>query len=175
MGHELLPVIGSEQIRKRVRELGREISHAYANIDQPLVTVCVLKGAVVFFADLIRCMSIDPVIDFVRVASYGQGTSRQDQILLSKDLEVDIAGREVLIVEDIVDTAHSVRLLKDHLQQRKPSGISTCALVDKHERREVDVQVDFCGFRLEKGFIVGYGMDYAEQFRHLDGIFELKI
>lgn len=174
MVHEFIPVIDAQQIRERVQELGRDISNHFADSDAPLVTVCVLKGAVVFFADLIRSMSLNPVIDFVRLSSYGHGTSRQGEIILSQDLETDIAGRQVLIVEDIVDTGHSLRLLKQKLKQRNPAGISLCALVDKYERREVEVTVDFCGFRLEKGFIVGYGMDYAEQFRQLDGIFELK-
>ena len=166
-------VFDKDVIAKRVRELGREISHRYG--DEPLVCVCVLKGAFVFFADLIRSLSIDPELDFVRLASYAGGTSREGKMIFSKDMEVSIEDKHVLIVEDIVDTGHSMHYLTQVFQARNPRSIAIAALVDKNERRELDVTVDFPGFALDKGFIVGYGLDYDEKYRGLEGIYELMI
>ncbi len=112
-------------------------------------------------------------IDFVRMASYGCGTSRGRQTIFSKDMEADVAGKHVLLVEDIVDTGHSAEFLLEVLAKRGAKSIRICAVVDKHERREVDLTVDFAGFPIQKGFIVGYGMDYAEQYRELDAVYEL--
>lgn len=172
MADTLQVVIDSETLHRRVAELGVEISACYQG--KPLVVVCVLKGAFLFFADLIRHIKSDALeIDFVRMASYGGGTSRGRQTLFSKDMEVDVAGKHVLLVEDIVDTGHSVEFLLKVLEKRGAASIRICAAVDKHERREVDLTVDFAGFPLQKGFIVGYGMDYAEKYRELDAIYEL--
>lgn len=175
MNYSLQTVIDRERIERRVVELGAEVSKRYASIDEALVMVCVLKGAFMFFSDLVRHLSIDPILDFVRLASYGKSTSRRGQVVFSKDMEMDITDRHVLIVEDIVDTGHSVAMLQKVLLARDPASVAVCALVDKYERREKEIEVDFSGFRLEKGFIVGYGLDYAEQFRHLEAICELKI
>lgn len=172
MAHKLIPFIKAEEIKKRVEELGREITEAYPD-DSPLVCVCVLKGAFLFFADLIRTIDKDVEVDFVRLASYGTATARGEDILFSKDMEVPIDGRDVLIIEDIVDTGHSMDFLKHVLQKRRPKSLKICALVDKNERREIDVQVDFPGFTVPEGFIVGYGLDYAERYRELDAIYEL--
>jgi len=172
MADTLKVVIDSETLRRRVTELGAEVSACYQG--KPLVAVCVLKGAFLFFADLVRHIQSDSLeIDFVRMASYGGGTSRGRQTIFSKDMEVDVAGKHVLLVEDIVDTGHSVEFLLEVLEKRGAESIRLCAVVDKHERREVDVTVDFAGFPLQKGFIVGYGMDYAEKYRELDAIYEL--
>jgi hypoxanthine phosphoribosyltransferase len=164
-------VFDKDVIAKRVKELGREISARYD--DEPLVCVCVLKGAFVFFADLMRSLTIDPELDFVRLASYAGGTSREGKMVFSKDMEVSIEDKHVLIVEDIVDTGHSMRYLTRVLEARNPRSIAIAALVDKSERREVDVTVDFPGFALDKGFIVGYGLDYDEKYRGMDGVYEL--
>ncbi len=166
-------IYSREQIENRVRELGREISAHYG--DEPLVCVCVLKGAYAFFTDLMRNLSIHPLMDFVRLSSYADQTSRQSRMVFSKDMEIDIKDKHVLVVEDIVDTGHSMKFLSKVLEARRPKSIKIAAMIDKGERREVDVQVDFVGFTLEKGFIVGYGLDYAEKYREMDGIFNLHL
>ncbi|MDP3427957.1 MAG: hypoxanthine phosphoribosyltransferase [Humidesulfovibrio sp.] len=184
MAHKMLPVIPAAEISRRVAELGAEISALYK--DQPLVCVCVLKGAFLFFSDLVRRIDISsvnigsanigsggPEIDFVRLASYGNATSRGRQTVFTKDLEVDVAGKHVLVVEDIVDTGRSAEFLLHVLGKRGAASLKICAFIDKHERREVGVKVDFAGFPIQKGFIVGYGMDYAEKYRELDAVYEL--
>ncbi len=166
------PLIDAASIQRRVAGLAREITARYAG--EPFLAVCVLKGAFIFFADLVRQFPESPEVDFVRLASYGAGTSPGASIRFTKDLEADIAGRHVLLVEDIVDTGHSLRFLVDELTRRGPLSVRICALVDKHERREAALDVDFVGFRVESGFIVGYGMDFAEQHRCLNEICELS-
>ncbi len=164
-------VFHQDVIARRIRELGREISDRYG--EEPLVCICVLKGAFVFFADLMRSLTINPELDFVRLASYAGGTSREGKMIFSKDIEVSVKDKHVLIVEDIVDTGHSMEYLTKVLKVRNPRSIAIAALIDKNERREVEVTVDFPGFALEKGFIVGYGLDYDERCRCLEGIYEL--
>ena len=173
MAHKLTPFITAEQISERVESLGRDITASYGN-GGVLVCICVLKGAFLFYSDLIRRINREVEVDFVRLASYGTGTSRGEDIVFSKDLEVSIEGKDVLVVEDIVDTGHSMDFLVHVLRRRNPKSLKICALIDKHERREVDVMVDFPGFKLNDGFIVGYGLDYAERYRELDGIYELS-
>jgi hypoxanthine phosphoribosyltransferase len=170
---ELQLLISGERIRNRIRGLAGEISSSYAGSRSPLLAVCVLKGAFIFFADLLRGLELDPEIDFVRMASYGDHSTRDADIRFTKDLEVDPAGKHVLIVEDIVDTGHTVRYLQDVLAGRNPESVAVCSLIHKHERKEVEVGVDFCGFTLESGFVVGYGLDFAEKYRRLDGIYEV--
>ncbi|WP_319541248.1 hypoxanthine phosphoribosyltransferase [uncultured Pseudodesulfovibrio sp.] len=173
MPHKLTPFIPAEKIADRVATLGREITDSYKS-DGPLVCICVLKGAFLFFADIIRKIDRDIEVDFVRLASYGTATSRSEDIVFSKDLEVSIEGKDVLVIEDIVDTGHSMDFLLHVLRRRNPKSLKICALIDKHERREMDITVDFAGFKLSDGFIVGYGLDYAERYRELDGIYELS-
>ncbi|WP_034621100.1 hypoxanthine phosphoribosyltransferase [Desulfovermiculus halophilus] len=163
----------SRTIAARVSELGAAIDHAYSRAQAPLVAVCVLKGAFVFFADLIRQMQTPLELDFVRLASYGQQTTRQEKVHFSKDIEVSVQGKHVLIVEDIVDTGHTLAYLKQVFQARRPSSIAVCSLIHKTGRREIDLPVDFYGFALDKGFVVGYGLDCAEAYRQLDAIYEL--
>ena len=160
------------QIEERARDLGREISSHYG--DEPLVCVCVLKGAYAFFTDLMRNLTIHPTMDFVRLSSYADQTSRKSKMVFSKDMEIDIRDKHVLVVEDIVDTGHSMKFLTKVLEACGPKSIKIAAMIDKTERREVDIVVDYVGFPLDKGYIVGYGLDYAEQYRELDGIFDLK-
>ncbi len=173
MAHKLTPFITAEQIAKRVGELGKEVAESYEGKDS-LVCICVLKGAFLFFSDIIRKIDRDIEVDFVRLASYGSATSRGDDIVFSKDLEVSIEGKDVLVIEDIVDTGHSMDFLLNVLRMRNPKSLKICSLIDKHERREKKVTVDFAGFKLSDGFIVGYGLDYAERYRELDGIYELS-
>lgn len=170
---EFVKLFGRDEIDARARELGREISALYG--DEPVVCVCVLKGAYAFFTDLMRNLTIHPLMDFVRLSSYADQTSRQAKMVFSKDMEIDIRDKHVLVVEDIVDTGHSMKFLTKVLEARAPKSIRIAAMIDKNERREVDIQVDFVGFSLEKGYIVGYGLDYAEQYRELDGIYHLNL
>ncbi|WP_319470359.1 hypoxanthine phosphoribosyltransferase [uncultured Pseudodesulfovibrio sp.] len=173
MAHKLTPFITAEQLAERVKELGKEVAASYEG-DEPLVCICVLKGAFLFFSDVIRKIDRDIEVDFVRLASYGTATSRGEDIVFSKDLEISIEGKDVLVIEDIVDTGHSMDFLLHVLRRRNPKSLKICALIDKHERREKKITVDFAGFKLNDGFIVGYGLDYAERYRELDGIYELS-
>jgi len=173
MPHKLTPFITAEQIAERVESLGKEITESYEG-EEPLVCICVLKGAFLFFSDIIRKIDRDIEVDFVRLASYGTATSRSDDIVFSKDLEISIEDKDVLVIEDIVDTGHSMDFLLKVLEMRKPKSLKICSLIDKHERREKEVKVDFAGFQLNDGFIVGYGLDYAERYRELGGIYELS-
>lgn len=168
----LVKLVDEEQIARRVQELAADIATTYAG--EPPVMVCVLKGAFLFFADLVRALAgrLEPSVDFVRLASYGRGTA-SDEVKFLKDLETDIAGRHVLVVEDIVDTGKSMDYLLRVLALRGPRSVRICALLDKCERREVELSVDFAGFRLDKGFVVGYGLDYAEKYRELPAIYEV--
>ncbi len=169
---KFIQLFDRSQIEARARELGREISDHYG--EEPLVCVCVLKGAYAFFTDLMRNLTIHPTMDFVRLSSYADQTSRKSKMVFSKDMEIDIRDKHVLVVEDIVDTGHSMSFLLKVLEARGPRSIKIAAMIDKTERREVDVNVDFVGFPLDRGYIVGYGLDYAEQYRELDGIYDLK-
>ena len=144
----------ADTIRARVRELAGQIDALYGN--EPLVVVCVLKGAFLFFSDLVRELSISPELDFVRLASYGNGTESSCSVAFTKDIELSIEGKHVLIVEDIIDSGRSMHV---------------AVLIDKRERREFPVRADFVGFALTSGFIVGYGLDYAEHYRALPAIY----
>lgn len=167
-------VFSEEQIRQRVQEIADDINVVYA--DKQLVVICVLKGAIMFFADLVRLLNGRPELDFVRVASYGDDTSSGGKaISFTKDIELSLQGKHVLIVEDIVDTGRSMEFLLRQLEARRAKSVRLCALVDNHERREVDVQVDFAGFRISDGFVVGYGLDYAERYRELPDIRLLEL
>lgn len=172
LGAELRTVFGREAIATKVRSLGADIDAAYGQ--EPLVAICVLKGALIFFSDLVRQIRNPNLeLDFVRLASYGMNSISSKHVIFGKDIETDILGKHVLVVEDIVDSGHTMRFLCDQLAARRPASVAIATLVDKHERREADVAVNFVGFHLETGFIVGYGMDYAEHFRNLPDICEL--
>ena len=169
-------VLDETEIARRVQELGKEIAAHYAG--QRLVAVCVLKGACVFFADLVRAMQgaqLDLTLDFVRLASYGHRTESSGKVEFMKDLETSVEDCHVLVVEDIVDTGNSMDYLLKVLALRNPRSVRICSLIDKKERRTVDLDVDFVGFTLQDGFIVGYGLDYNERYRELAGIYELHL
>ncbi|WP_299395071.1 hypoxanthine phosphoribosyltransferase [uncultured Desulfovibrio sp.] len=169
---KLRMVFTEEQIRKRVAEMAQEIDAVYG--DEPLVVICVLKGAVHFFSDLCRHMRNPAVeLDFVRLSSYGNATSSSRHVTFSKDVDCDVRGKHVLVVEDVVDSGRSMRFLAAQFQAREAATLRIAALIDKRERREIDVQVDFIGFSLERGYIVGYGMDCAERYRALPAVYEL--
>ena len=170
---ELKVVYSEEQIQERVKELAAQINKDFEGKD--LVVVCVLKGAFMFFSDLLKHLTVKPEIDFVRCASYGNSTSSSKTVSFTKDLEISIKGKHVLIVEDIVDTGHTISFLMSQLKARGAESLKLASVVEKVERREIDVVVDYPGFTLEKGFIVGYGMDYAEKYRELGAIYEATV
>ena len=176
MNEQLHILVGATDIRKRIITLGRDIDAAYP-LSRPgcdesdrVIMICVLKGAFMFFSDLVRHVQCCPVLDFIGMSSYGMQASPDERVDLTKDITLDIEGRDVLLVEDIVDTGRSMRYLQDRLLARKPRSLRLASLVDKRERREVPVQVDFSGFCLD-GFIVGYGLDYAERYRELPALY----
>ncbi|HHW07295.1 MAG TPA: hypoxanthine phosphoribosyltransferase [Clostridia bacterium] len=165
-------LISREELEAKVKELGRRISADYAG--QELLIVCILKGAVIFCADLVRHITIPVTLDFMAVSSYGDATQSSGAVMILKDLETNIAGKHVLIVEDIVDTGLTLKYLVENLKARHPLSVKVCTLLDKPERRKVDVQVDYNGFVIPDAFVVGYGLDYAEKYRHLPSVCILK-
>lgn len=169
---ELKIVFSEEQIRRRVAELAAEIDALYG--DEPLVAVCVLKGACIFFADLVRALKKSNIeLDFVRLSSYGMEDASTRTITFKKDVDIALQGKHVLIVEDVIDTGHTMDFLLRQFAARGAKSLRLAALVDKYERREVDVATDFAGFALDTGFIVGYGLDYAERYRQLPAVYEI--
>lgn len=168
----LARVFGADEIATRVGEMAARIDAVYG--EEPMVAICVLNGAFMFFSDLVRRIANPRLeLDFVRLSSYGMNSVSSKHIVMIKDIELDVRGKHVIIVEDIVDSGHTMRFLLDQLGCRKPKSLAVAALVDKRERREADVDVAFSGFCLPEGFIVGYGMDYAGRYRNLPDIREL--
>ena len=157
-------VISRAEISKRVKELGEAIVGDYAAGD--LVVIGILNGAFIFVADLVREIALPLVIDFVRVASYGASTSSAGEVRLIKDIEIEVGGKDVLLVEDIVDTGQTLAYLKNFLAAKNARSVKICALIDKKERRETEVPLDYVGFEVEAGFLVGYGLDFAELYRN---------
>lgn len=169
---QLVSVFSAEEIAGRVRGMAAEIDACYG--DEPLVAVCVLKGACIFFSDLVRALhNRNLELEFIRIASYGMGTASSGQVVFRKDVENEIRGKHVLLVEDIVDSGRSMRFVLDTFAERGPRSLRVAALVNKTGRREKEVPVDFIGFSLDSGFLVGYGLDYAERYRALAGIYEI--
>jgi len=165
-------ILSKEAIGRRVQELGTIITRDYAGSN--LLAIGVLNGAFMFMADLVREIKLDLQIDFVRVASYGMSTTSSGKIRFSKDVELDIRDRDVLIVEDIVDTGLTLACLHNYLKERGARTVRTCVLIDKKERREVKVAIDYVGFEVKEGFLVGYGLDCREQYREYGEVFLLK-
>ena len=169
---ELIPVLKTEEIEESVVSVARQISSDYKG--RSLVLVGVLKGAFIFLADLVRRLTIPAQVDFVRAASYGSGVSSSGKIALTKEIDLDIAGKDVLVVEDIVDSGLTLTYLVDYLKELKPATVRVCTLLDKHERRESQIKVDYACHTIEKGFLVGYGLDYDEAYRELPAIYHMK-
>ncbi len=166
------PIITQETVESRIKELGNQISADYAGKD--IVMIGILNGAVVFYGELAKSIVPSVRMDFMRVSSYGASTATSGNIMIIKDAETDIAGRDVLIVEDIVDTGLTLTTLKRMLGARKPASLKICCLLDKPSRRKVDIKADYVGFQIPDRFVVGYGLDYNEKFRNLPFIGELK-
>lgn len=158
-------MLSQEEIEKKVVELAGKIQKDYEG--QDILLVGILKGASVFVADLMRKIDLNVNIDFMSVSSYGSGTESSGTVKILKDLDVDIEGKNVLIVEDIIDSGATLRNLYDTLMTRNPKSLKLCTLLDKPERRKVHIDVDYVGFTIEDKFIVGYGIDYDEKYRNL--------
>ncbi|KAB3538610.1 hypoxanthine phosphoribosyltransferase [Alkaliphilus pronyensis] len=162
-----------DEIAKKVKEIGMQITKDYKDKNEILV-VGVLKGANVFLGDLIREVNIPVYVDFMAVSSYGQSTESSGVVRIIKDLDTDIEGKHVIIVEDIVDTGLTLKYLTENLMSRKLESLKICALLDKPERRKCNISLDYIGFNIPDKFIVGYGIDYAERYRNLPYIAVLK-
>ncbi len=158
-------LIGPEEIAAKVAEMARRITEDYRGRD--LVVVGILKGAFVFLADLVRRVDLPLEVDFVAVSSYGKDTESSGVVRIVKDLDLDIRGRDVLLVEDIVDTGLTLKYIAEMLRQREPASLEICALLNKPEARKVDIEIRYCGFDVPPVFVVGYGLDYAERYRQL--------
>ncbi len=165
-------LITREEIAAKVAELARLLDEEYAG-KNPLM-ICVLKGALMFMADLTRAMKIPLELDFMAVSSYGVSTRSSGVVRILKDLETGIEGRHVVIVEDIIDTGLTLKYLVQNLQSRRPASLKICTLLDKPSRRQADLQLDYCCFEIPDKFVVGYGLDYAEEYRNLPFIGVLK-
>jgi len=164
-------VVSRQDIARRVKELGQAIARDYAG--RRLIMIGILNGAFIFLADLVREIDLPLEIDFIRVSSYGSSTCSSGAIQCTKDTELDLAGKDILLVEDIVDTGRTLARLKELFAARKAESVRICALIDKKERREVEVAVDYAGFEVSEGFLVGYGLDHAEQHRQYPAIYKI--
>jgi hypoxanthine phosphoribosyltransferase len=164
-GYRLNPLLSQEQIASIVQHLADQISKDYGG--KELVLVCILKGAFMFLSDLVRNLKVPVKIDFVRLASYGSGMKTRGIIEITKDVEIPIEGKDVLIIEDIIDSGRTLQFLKDRLSLANPHSVKICALLDKKARREVEMEADYLGTEVDDVFIVGYGIDFNEDYRYL--------
>ncbi len=159
-------LIDQEDLKRRVVELGEQISHDYQGAD--LILICILRGGLVFMVDLMRQINVPHQIDFMAVSSYGSGKRESGgSVRLSLDLKTDIRGKDVLLVEDIVDSGNTVAYVLEFLQTRQPRSLRVCTLLDKPERRETSVPIHYCGFQIPNKFVFGYGLDLDEYYRNL--------
>jgi hypoxanthine phosphoribosyltransferase len=163
IGEVLVP---AEELQRRIRELGAEISRDYA--DRDLIMIGVLKGAVLFLADLMRELTVPCEVDFMAVSSYGSATDSSGVVRILKDLDSSIEGRNVLIVEDIIDSGLTLQYLLRNLRARNPASVEVCALLTKPDRRRVELPIRYVGFEIPNRYVIGYGLDYAQQYRNLD-------
>ncbi len=168
-------LLSESDLKEIVDRIANEICNDYKDSENPLILVSVLKGSVVFMGDLMRAIKLPCVIDFMSVSSYGAGTTSSGVVKIIKDLDTNvIEGADLLIVEDILDSGKTLSYLKQILQTRKPASIKICTLLDKPERRTVDLQADYVGAVIPDAFVVGYGLDYAEKYRNLPYVGILK-
>lgn len=166
--YELKMLYTREQIAQRVAELGEEITRDYTG--QAVILIGVLKGATIFLSDLARKIELETTFDFLGTSSYGNGTSHSGEVRLNKDLDESVAGKNVILVEDILDTGLTLTYLKQLIDAHKPKSMRVAALLDKPSRRKVPIQGDYVGFQIPNEFVVGYGMDYCERYRNLPDI-----
>jgi len=166
-------LLSEDAILQRVRELGQQISDDYRG--KEITIVCILKGAVVFLADLLRNLDVPTDLDFVRISSYGDGTESTGKVNILQDLTIGIEGQDVLIVDDIIDSGLTLHNLREILLSRRPASLRFCVLLDKAERRIKTVEIDYIGFSIPNEFIIGYGLDYAGHYRSLRYIAALEL
>jgi hypoxanthine phosphoribosyltransferase len=171
LGRELL---NADAIQQRVREMADQISRDYQGIERPLILLSVLKGSVSFTTDLSRHITVPVNFDYVAVSSYGAGTESSGHVQLLKDLTMDVAGRDVLMVEDIIDTGLTTSFLFEHVQRHRPASLKLCVLLNKEERRVTPVPITYKGFDIPNHFVVGYGLDYDELYRNLTAVHILE-
>jgi hypoxanthine phosphoribosyltransferase len=172
MAEELVRVISKSEILAIVRGLARRISKDYSG--KNLCVIGVLNGVFVFLADLVRELTIPVQVDFVRLASYGSGTVTSGHVRTTKEIELDVKDKDVLVIEDIIDTGLTVDFLLKYLEKFQPKTVRICAFINKTERREVEVRIDYVGHVVEGGFLVGYGLDYDQRYRELPEVYHLK-
>lgn len=168
--HEYL---SEEKIAKRIAEMGAEISEVYG--DEPVCLICILKGSVFFTVELAKRITSPVELEFMCVSSYGSGTKSSGVVKITKDLDVNIEGKNVLLVEDIIDSGRTLSYLLENLRTRNPKSLRLCTLLDKPERRVVEVDVDYVGFEIPDEFVVGYGLDYDQKYRNLPYIGYVEI
>lgn len=163
------PYISASEIEKICERLGKEITKDYA-ADKDLLLVCILKGSILFFADLVRHINLQVKIDFVRLSSYGSATESSGTVRIIKDVSQDIHGKNVIVVEDILDTGNTLDFLRKHLEASKPASLKICTLLNKPSRRKRPIEADYCGKIIEDKFVVGYGLDFQEKCRNYPDI-----
>ena len=168
-------VFTEEQLKAKVAELGRKITEDYKDAKEEIYCVGILKGAVVFYTDLVRQIDLPVHFDFMIASSYGNGTSTSGTVKILKDLDGEIRGKDVLVIEDIIDSGNTLSKVLEILETRSPNSIELCTLVSKPSRREIELDVKFLGFNVEDRFIVGYGLDYDQKYRHLPFIGEIGL
>ena len=174
MAEKISVLLSEEEVDKRIRELGEQISRDYEG--KIVHLCCVLKGGTFFMCELAKRISVPVTLDFMCCSSYGSGTKSSGIIKIVKDLDESIEGRDVIVVEDIVDSGNTLSYLLENLNSRRPASLRFCTLLDKPDRRVKDVKVDYTGFQIPDEFVVGYGLDYAQKYRNLPyvGIVELE-
>lgn len=173
MEQDILKVlVGEDELKTKIKDLGAKISEDYK--DKNLLLVSVLKGSVIFMADLMRAVTIHCGIDFMSVSSYGSGVKTSGVVKIIKDLDADLSGKDLLLVEDILDSGLTLSYLKKMLSTRNPNSIKICTLLDKPERRQVDIKPDYSLFQIPDAFVVGYGLDYNERYRNMPYVGILK-
>lgn len=165
-------LVSSQRIQQKIRELAARINEDYK--DKEVLAVCVLKGATVFLADLMRQLQVPLAVDFMAVASYGESTQSTGVVKILKDLDANIESRHVLVVEDIVDSGLTLHYILNHLRARNVASLRVCCLLDKRPNRKVDVPIDYVGFEIDNAFVVGYGLDYQEKYRNVPYVFVME-
>ena len=165
MGERIDIMLDEEEVNEKIKELGKKISHDYAG--KEVYMVCILKGASFFACELAKRITVPVYLDFMSVSSYGNEAKSSGVVKIIKDLDAPLEGRNVIIVEDIIDTGNTLSYLVDTLRQRNPESIALCTLLDKPDRRVTDISVDYTGFQIPDEFVVGYGLDYGQKYRNI--------